>query len=204
MTTRTSHLYKITDLERNKFYIGKHLGDTQGSYWGSGTRIVNHVNKYGIGSLKYEILVLGTEEYIYSIEAAYVDKEFLAQNPNCLNILVGGKSDYSAKCGSTIGRAAPNKGKKASFETRAKLRLAKLGKRGNRTGVPVSEETKRKLSIAKTGKKLPKSVGEKLRLIHTGRVHKKVKCTHCGLLGGITTMNRWHFDRCKHKDQNVC
>ena len=47
------------------------------------------------------------------------------------------------------------------------------------------------------GKKFDKYVGDKLRAIHTGRIHKKITCPHCDKTGGITSMKRWHFDNCK-------
>jgi len=199
-TTRISHLYKITDTARNKFYIGKHLGNSQGSYWGSGTRIVNHVKKYGTGDLKYEILAIGTEQYIYAIEASYINSNFLKQNSNCLNILAGGKGNHNAKCGSTIGRVAPNKGKKTPKSVRLKQRLAKLGKPGNRAGTLNSAETRLKISLSNKGRKFSSEHIKKLGDMARGRVLAKTTCPHCNLIGGKPAMKRWHFDKCKNKE----
>ena len=30
-------------------------------------------------------------------------------------------------------------------------------------------------------------------------IRAKLECPHCGLLGGISGMKRWHFDSCPHK-----
>lgn len=185
----TSHLYKITDTERNKFYIGKHHGTEQGNYWGSGKRIKRHVKKYGTTTLVYEILLIGDEQYIYDIEAAYVDNAFLANNPNCINIYGGGKGG--------------NKGQKTSIEARLKQSAAKIGKTSPRKGVALSQETKQKIGAANKGKKRDKSVGEKLRVLHTGRVLRKTQCPHCLLEGGVPAMKRWHFNNCKNKDQTL-
>ena len=65
-----------------------------------------------------------------------------------------------------------NKGCKTSLETKEKQKLKKLGHKQK-------EETKIKRSEALTGYK-----------------HKIVKCPHCGIEGGATTMYRWHFNRC--------
>ena len=32
-----------------------------------------------------------------------------------------------------------------------------------------------------------------------GKSQKLVECSHCGEIGGISVMNRWHFDNCKKK-----
>jgi len=63
------------------------------------------------------------------------------------------------------GQTSPNKGKKASKETKEKMRLAKLGKKLSKEhrkkisiggkGLKRSEETKRKISESKKGKKNP-------------------------------------------------
>jgi hypothetical protein len=39
-------------------------------------------------------------------------------------------------------------------------------------------------------------IGEK----HKGRAHTKIICPHCNKEGGCTSMKRWHFDNCKHKN----
>jgi hypothetical protein len=31
-----------------------------------------------------------------------------------------------------------------------------------------------------------------------GSVHKTISCPHCNKVGGISAMNRWHFDKCKY------
>jgi hypothetical protein len=200
---RIAHLYKITNIKNNEFYIGKHLGNTQGSYWGSGLRIKNYIKKHGKTDLKYEILVIGVEQYIYEIEAAYITKTFMTENKNCLNILTGGLGKHEAKCGSSIGRIASNKGKKASDETRLKLSLAKLGKPSHRKGTKHTPETLEKMRLAKLGKKMPKETGLKIKALHTGRVLTKTECPYCSYQGSGGAMRRWHFDNCKNKEKLV-
>jgi hypothetical protein len=159
---RISHLYKITDTKNNKFYVGKHLGSVQGKYWGSGKYLKRHIAKHGLDSMKYEILAIGTEEYIYNLESTYITKEFLKENDNCMNIMPGGKIDCSAKCGASLGRVASNKGKKTPDEVRLKQRLAKLGKPGARKGMKHSPETIEKMRLAKLGKKTSDETKKKL------------------------------------------
>lgn len=55
-----------------------------------------------------------------------------------------------------FGEDNPFYGKKHSKEARQKMRLAKLGKPGNKLGTKVSEESKKKMSLAKKGKPSPR------------------------------------------------
>ena len=85
-----AHLYKVSDVISGKFYVGKHGGKTQGNYWGSGLLVQRHIKKHGKANMKYEILAIGTQKYIFDLEKAYVDDVFLKANPNCLNLAKGG------------------------------------------------------------------------------------------------------------------
>ena len=188
-----AHLYKITNVVDGRFYIGKHGGVTQSNYWGSGIVLKNHIKKHGRKNLKYEILVISDQQYIYDLEKAYVDDEFLKANPNCINLVKGGM-------GGNLGDVPHNKGKKMSPEFCEKLRIAKTGKPSLRKGYVTSEETKQKISLANKGKVHSEATLEKFRLANTNFKHKKVTCPHCNIIGGITGMSRWHFDNCKKKE----
>jgi hypothetical protein len=136
-----AHLYKITSQKTGEYYIGKHRGLTQETrwgklYWGSGTRIQNHVKKYGTGDLTYEILCISTTNYIFELESKYVTKELL-QNELCLNIVTGGREPPSKK------------GFVITEETRKKLRARTPWNKGRK----FSEETKKKMSEAALGRK---------------------------------------------------
>ena len=190
-TSGICHLYKITDASTGKFYVGKHKGTVQGNYWGSGVRIKHHIKKYGKKNMRYEILVIGEQDYIFEIERKYLTSEFISKTSNCLNLCKGG-------IGGNLGGKPHNKGKTTPPEVRLKQSLAKLGKPGVRKGIPHSAETIAKL----TGIKKPPLTQEtraKLSIIRAGKKQRLCKCPYCGKVGGIATMPRWHFDRCKHK-----
>jgi hypothetical protein len=136
-----AHLYKITNKKTGEYYIGKHRGLTQETrcgnlYWGSGTRIQNHVKKYGTDDLKYEILCISNTVYIFELESKYVTKELL-QDELCLNIVTGGREPPSKK------------GIVLSEEHKQKLR----GKTPWNKGGTFTEETKNKMSEAALGRK---------------------------------------------------
>ncbi len=196
LPTEVCHLYRITDTVRGKFYIGKHRGSEKSSYWGSGRRIRSHVKKYGSQDLIYEILVIGTEEYIYEIEKKYVTDEFIASNPNCLNLCAGG-------IGGNMGHGAWNKGKKWDDAAKEKMRLAKLGKVSPRKGAVNSPEHRLKISLARVGKVcITEEARKKLSAINKGKVWERVDCPHCGKSVPWHMRNQKHFDKCERKDFN--
>jgi hypothetical protein len=73
------------------------------------------------------------------------------------------------------------KGRKWSSEMRSKRAGQPAWNKGMKTG-PLSEETKLKQSLASRGRKKP-----------------TISCPHCNKIGGVSPMNRWHFDNCKEK-----
>lgn len=187
------HLYKITNVITGQFYIGKHSGWKQESYWGSGLRIKRQIKKYGTKNFNYEILVIGSEEYIFELEKNYLTDKFITENKNCLNLCSGGM-------GGNLGNVPHNKGKKTPLEIRLKLSAAKKGKPSPRKGVILSEETKQKIRESKIGKTFITENGrEILRKANAGKKQVRVKCSYCDVVGGKDTMPRWHFNNCRNK-----
>jgi hypothetical protein len=93
-----------------------------------------------------------------------------------------------------------NKGKQTPDEVKAKQSLAKIGKTSPRKGVKLTPETIAKMVASKIGHFTSEATKQKLKDVNLGRKHKKVICPHCNTMGGITGMARWHFDRCKNKE----
>jgi hypothetical protein len=125
--TIVSHLYTITNKISGEYYIGKHNGLNQkgkngGLYWGSGERIRNQVKKYGADNFKYEVLVIGTPEYIYELEEKIVTLNLIESDNKCLNLMGGG---FGAKHTSDETKkkiSLKNSGKIRSEETKQLLR----------------------------------------------------------------------------------
>lgn len=67
------------------------------------------------------------------------------------------------------------------------------------TGKPKSEEHKAKLRDWNLGRKMSIEACEKMSIRHTGKIHKRVICPHCGKEGGDNNMYRYHFEKCKTK-----
>ena len=139
----------------------------------SNKHLRNALAKYG-DAVKFSIVV---ENLDY--EAASLVEEMLRPNPNIgWNIAAGGD-------------IPPNpKGKVRSTEYRANISKAKMGKQNPMFGkkIKFSEDHKKKLSIAAKGR-LSTSKGVK---------RPTVTCPHCGVTGGVGSMGRWHFNKCKN------
>jgi len=87
-----------------------------------------------------------------------------------------------------------HKDKKLSEETKRKISEARKGEKNPNYGKKHSEETKRKMSESQKSK--PKSEEHKRKL---RKPKPKITCPHCGKEGGVSAMNRWHFDNCRDK-----
>ena len=100
-------------------------------------------------------------------------------------------SDYSKKILSESLRGK-NKGKIRTEEQRKNMSLV-MKNRINRPAV--TEETKLKISRTLTGRKRgPHSEKHKENM---RKPRLAIQCIHCGKLGGISQMKRWHQSNCK-------
>jgi hypothetical protein len=194
LPTDVCHLYRITDPNTGKFYIGKHRGARRAQYWGGGKRIKAYVKKHGYSHLKYEVLVIASEDYIYDLEQRYVTEDFIRSNSNCLNLCKGG-------IGGNLGQTPWNKGKPWSDEVKEKMRQAKVGKIGNRLGKTNSPEHRAAISAGKKGKVFfTPEHRAKISAKNLGRSFGKVECPYCNKVVAAHTKNRYHFDNCKDKE----
>jgi hypothetical protein len=64
------------------------------------------------------------------------------------------------------------------------------------TGHAVSEETRQKLSEKRRGTTIPE---ERKRRISETKRSRRLICPHCGMVGGVSNMKRYHFENCKSK-----
>jgi len=94
-------------------------------------------------------------------------------------------------------------GKKFSDEYKLKLSLAKKGKPSPRKGIPLTPEAIKNLKAALKGRIISSEHRQKLSVAALGIKQPLVTCPHCEKIGGARTMKRWHFDRCKHKENQI-
>lgn len=96
-------------------------------------------------------------------------------------------------------------GYKMSEETKIKCSKSKLGD----LNPAKRSDVRKKISESLIGRKIPKEVIAKRLKSRSGYKHsdetiskmrkpkQKVKCPWCNKEGGISSMNRWHFNNCK-------
>jgi hypothetical protein len=96
--------------------------------------------------------------------------------------------------------SAAHKGKKHSLEHTQKV-LDTKRKNGTMVsgmaGKRHSENTKLKISESKRGKKPTPESNEKRSLALRGRIQPTSTCPHCGKVGSVSQMARWHNNNCK-------
>lgn len=160
------------DDTKDVFYVGKGQGCRRNKTHGRSKFWKNIVKKSG--GFYSEIIAQNlTEEEAFSFEKLLILK-LKEEGAKLCNLTDGGDGvsghrhtkETREKISTALkGRVSHNKGKKASLESRQKMRQAKLGVKQSpehiaasalsRTGRPCSEETKRKISEHHKGKKLP-------------------------------------------------
>src|SRR3977135_1422237 len=84
-------LYQTTNLVNGRYYIGVQQEVTNSSYLGSGRGIRAAIKKYKRQHFRKDILAeCATAAFAYQLEAAVVDRNFVARTDN-YNLCVGGK-----------------------------------------------------------------------------------------------------------------
>lgn len=154
-----SGIYKITNLNNGKIYIGsskdikqrfrKHLSELR-----SGKHSNYHLqaawDKYGEDNFVFEIIE-EREENIRILEAKFIEQT------NCLNREFGYNIALTTEC--------PMEGRRHTKKSKEKMRKAKIGKNNNFYGKKHTEETKNKLRECKIG--IPLEPEHKAKVLKT-------------------------------------
>lgn len=84
-------LYRITNIETSKEYIGIHSTDNiEDGYMGSGTLLKSDIKVYGVNSFRREIIELfENREQLLKAELNHVNEQYL-NNVNTYNLVYGG------------------------------------------------------------------------------------------------------------------
>jgi hypothetical protein len=221
--THIAFVYKWTHLPTGKWYIG--CRTAKGCHPEDGyitsSKLVKSLIQTNPEEWQREILHTGSPEEMLNLEVTFLIEADAKNNPLSYNQHNGdGKftrtgvavpletrlkqSESIKKIHSGRGKPGPNRGKKASEETRKKQSLAKLGKKGYLH----TPEAKEKIGAAKRGSNHP-SYGkpltdehkQKLRDAFVGKKKSLVTCPHCGKEGGGGAMIRHHYNNCKQKEE---
>lgn len=174
-------VYKTTNLQNNKYYIGVHRTDPLlDGYLGSGVLIQKAILKYGKNNFKCEVLEqFETLEQAYQFEKELLTEQVLSDQMQ-YNINSGGKGNQNIgkiAISMKIGMHAMSKEQRQNFakEIRAKqqkeekARIAKLGA----DGFIKSRNEKRKIfEDSFVGPILPEEIKHKLSIISSEEKRK--------------------------------
>lgn len=156
------YIYLTTNLLNNKQYIGKHFGELNDDYLGSGTKLQEDIKKFGKQNFKKDILYISQNEEENCLkEKEFIEKYNAVENKNFYNIHVGGKGgntiagwseerrlEYSKKkSGQTKGEKNPRYGVHLSEETKEKIR------QNRDTSYMQTEEYRKAMSAVTSGKR---------------------------------------------------
>jgi hypothetical protein len=192
-------------------YFGKTTAKDPYKYLGSGTDWKLHLKEYGSTHI-ITTIVFGPctdSEVISEFALTFSRDNNIVESKDWANCKIENGLDGNSK-GSTHSPETRQKmkGRTHSDESKQKISDAK-------TGQTHSDESKQKISDTLTGIiRGPQSTKHKQNQSNAmiGRSNgphseetkrklrkpkRKVKCPHCGKIGGSNTMQRWHFDNCK-------
>ena len=175
-------VYKLTNVDKNKHYIGYHKGSTDDGYVCSSSS-EEFWNDWENDNWKRDILFEGTQSECVKKEIELLRQMDLTKN---YNNSVAGHIIFTE-------------------EVRNKMRKAHNKNRNYAKGWKFTEESKKKLS--NSHKKFVSSLSESERKAHykqnknldklTESNNSSAKCPHCDKVGQYRAMKRWHFDNCK-------
>lgn len=145
------YVYLTTNKINNKKYIGKHSGELDDGYLGSGENIQAAIKKYGKENFKKEILYIAkTEEEAYAIEEQMIKELDAVKSDKFYNIAPGGC--YKNKKVTPRDRTYTK-----TEEYRKNMSKSCSGEKNGMHGRHHTEESKRKMSEHSIGK----TAGEK-------------------------------------------
>ena len=153
------YIYLITNLINGKRYIGKHFGELNDSYLGSGTLIQRAIDKYGKQNFKKEILYISSSEQENSIKEKEFISAFNAVNDDSFyNLIPGGD-------GGDIFHSLPLEKQQ---QIREKASQNNKGEKNGMYGKHHSEETKQKLKQVNKDYTKTESFKQTMSLVTTG------------------------------------
>lgn len=130
------YIYITTNLINEKKYIGKHFGELNDSYIGSGKKLKEDIFIYGKENFKKEILYISnSDEENCEKEKQFIKAFSAIKNDNFYNIHEGGNG------GNTM--AGWSEKDKKNYSKKMSLKFS--GKNNPRYGIHLTEETKNKI-----------------------------------------------------------
>ena len=197
-------IYKTTNNINKKVYIGqtiKSLNKRKKAHLYNSTKgydnyLYRAIRKYGENNFKWEVLCECNSNDELNEKEQYYIKKYDSYGDGGYNMTAGGEGIFSYRhtekhkkfmSKRMSGKNNPMYGRDRSGKNNP---MYGIDRKGQLLGPKFhTEETKKKIRQKLLGRKISKETIEK--------ISRKVECPHCNKQGGITAMNRWHFDSCK-------
>jgi hypothetical protein len=198
-----AYVYIIRHIPSGKFYIGsryKHVHDNiqpEDDLWKryfTSSQKIRELRKESLDTdFNFEIVLKSYD----SDECFIFEQNLIKDNindPDCLNMRYF-DVEKNERFFINFGKTLSTKGKPKPEKTKEKMRK------------PKSEQHRRNISEAqiRNGGNGPKKHSEesknKTRETMKSLPRPDKTCPHCGKTGGFLSMSRWHFDKCRNKNE---
>ena len=179
------YLYVKQHSKTGLMYFGKTIRSDVETYLGSGIYWTNHIKKHGSGDVK----TVWVSEAFTDVSELTDFAQLFSEHFDIVNSSLWG--NLVIENGITGG--AIRTGAVLSEETREKLRIKATGRKA-------SSQTKQKMSEAHKGHIQTDKQKHAMRDYNLSRNLPKLVCPHCAKIGSYVAMHRWHFDKCKIKE----
>lgn len=179
------YVYKTTNLQNGKIYVGEHRGDFDPTYYGSGVILWKAINKYGMDSFKVEMLIP-----CFSLEELNAEESMIidildSRNPEVgYNIASGGDGGPGWIKGRPFSKShkvhlsQSHLGNTRSLSSRIKQGNSIRGESNCNYGKPMSLEVRAKLSKARKGSHHSEESKQKISVALSGKNNPFYGKTH--------------------------
>lgn len=186
-------VYIWFDKKHHKYYIGRHWGTVDDGYVSSSTNMRNNY-KNRPSDFKRRIIsyVYTCNEDLVAEEQRWLDMIKLEE----LNTRYYNKT-LRSNCPSHFGFKHTEQARKLISESSKGRQFSEYARRRQREtmiGRKQTSEEKEKRASKLRGLKRSEDVRNKMR-----GPKPKLLCPHCGKIGGVPGMKRYHFEKCKYK-----
>lgn len=165
------YVYKTINKLNDHFYVGVHgTSNIDDGYIGTGKRMKAAKRKYGPDAFYIESRIACDSADEAFELEALLVDETLLANPMCYNLTVG-------------GRGGEHRRQRKPYT--------------KRKGVPHTPESKANISKAKSN--LTTETKAKMSAAAKARI-EPLSCPHCGVVGFVPNIKRWHFTNCKNRE----